>query len=771
MALCHLRSNQFKAAYDYSKNYGSRGTHLGCAYVFAQACLSLGKYLEGITALERSKVHWSTRNNWGKHTETRRQHLPDAAAVLYLEGRLLQAHPEITRAIECYAEALKLNPFMWDAFTGLCELGVNVRMPNIFKMTPEMADNLGAATAEETNTSDIDDSLQSSLSLSLSSDPFAVSTNRVNGDMRTATSKSALYEKLNGSTNLVTPVTTSNASDIFETPSAPTVTAGTQAQRNQELVDNVLENTITAEPPQAPFRKVRNVVGLGSLGMESSDHAPPKMKSSTSRLRRYNDLDEMDTGGTGTNTGAGLGAITERKRTVSGHVAQSSSANSTSQVAQNPPDPMAPQRRSVRLLNLPRPQRALAFTTGTSAREPRELKKVNATGTKGRSNHSTVGRVVSGNRKHEPVETEGKETKQIQTVSQVPPPAPSKSTQSEKLKEIESLQVLLALFSKLGSGYLALSHYRCREALQIFNTIPQPQRETPWVLTQMGRAFFEQGSWAEAEKYYARVRTIAPARLDGLELYSTVLWQLKRDVELSFLAHEIVDVDRLSAQAWCIVGNALSLQKDHDQALKCFKRATHLDPGFAYAFTLQGHEHVANEEYDKAMTAFRSALATDNRHYRAWYGLAKVYEKQGKFDYAEQHYRTAAAINPTSAILVCCIGVVLEKMKKPQQALDQYTRSSELDPRSSLARYKKARVLLALGSPKQSLEELLVLKDIAPDEANVHFLLGKVYKILQNKGDAVKHFTTALNLDPKVRVFSHYLLLQYNLTNAGISPH
>ena len=61
----------------------------------------------------------------GKHTEYRRQHLPDASAVLCLQGKLWQAHCDTNKAIECYAEALKLNPFMWDAFLGLCDLGMS----------------------------------------------------------------------------------------------------------------------------------------------------------------------------------------------------------------------------------------------------------------------------------------------------------------------------------------------------------------------------------------------------------------------------------------------------------------------------------------------------------------------------------------------------------------------------------------------------------------------------------------------------------------------
>lgn len=74
VALCHLHNGQVKAAYDYTKNYGSRGTHVGCSYVYAQACLDLGKYLEGITALERSKHLWASRNNWSKWSVTRCDH-------------------------------------------------------------------------------------------------------------------------------------------------------------------------------------------------------------------------------------------------------------------------------------------------------------------------------------------------------------------------------------------------------------------------------------------------------------------------------------------------------------------------------------------------------------------------------------------------------------------------------------------------------------------------------------------------------------------------
>lgn len=67
VALCQLRLGQPHLAYESSKLQGSRGAHLGCAYVFAQACLLLPHHQkEGITALERSRGLWGGRNNWSK---------------------------------------------------------------------------------------------------------------------------------------------------------------------------------------------------------------------------------------------------------------------------------------------------------------------------------------------------------------------------------------------------------------------------------------------------------------------------------------------------------------------------------------------------------------------------------------------------------------------------------------------------------------------------------------------------------------------------------
>lgn len=66
LSLCHLHNGEVKAAFEFSQASGSRGMHAGCAYVYAQACLDLGKFLDGATALERCKALWVSKNHWSR---------------------------------------------------------------------------------------------------------------------------------------------------------------------------------------------------------------------------------------------------------------------------------------------------------------------------------------------------------------------------------------------------------------------------------------------------------------------------------------------------------------------------------------------------------------------------------------------------------------------------------------------------------------------------------------------------------------------------------
>jgi len=294
-----------------------------------------------------------------------------------------------------------------------------------------------------------------------------------------------------------------------------------------------------------------------------------------------------------------------------------------------------------------------------------------------------------------------------------------------------------------------LCQFRCAEGVAELNGLPPAHYATGWVLSQVGRAYFEMVEYPKALQAFAQVQAVDPHRLEGAEIHSTILWHLKREKALCYLAKRCVELDRTSPHACCVVGNCFSLQKEHDVAIKFFSRAIQLRPDFAYAHTLCGHEHAAKDDWEKAMASYRTAIRHDERHYNAWYGLGNVYFRQEKFDFAEHHFRKALAINPCSSPLYCFLGMSLHANNKTLDALQMLKDAIAVDPRNPLARYQKAHVLIAMEEYEAALVELKQLLEVAPKEGSVYFTLGKVYKRLGQSQQAMVHFTRALDLSPK----------------------
>ncbi|BFZ60330.1 anaphase-promoting complex subunit cdc27 [Saitoella coloradoensis] len=678
LALSYLRSGKTQQAMAVTENV----RHAGCAYIYAQCCLQVGKYSEGIVALEDLGSQWVSSFTLGDHSDSSRRHMPDAGAVYCLIGHLAKKCMMMKKAVNSYVSAVKINPFLWEAFDGLCQLGINVRVDNIFKATSQMIAARDKKQADvPQNAAPVTTTATTTKGSIFTSRLATVETPDLFAEGPVQQPKQFDFRALDPRPNFLSRLQES------DTPGTPTFGASTSDEDE-------------------------SFIGLGASKPTSSTLKPaqPRVKSSLpSDMPRARAM--------GRPTTRELEA-TIMKRTTSD----------------------IPTRRSTRLAS-----------SGASVTRPTKPalvgRKVPAAKGRSKSTYSDETPTAGGLGSHDTSlgSTLLPQRKLAQPMAA--PPGPPAFPSTARREEAESC--VLKLFAQLAAAVYALSKYECGKAIDLFRQLPPEQYESAYVLSKVGRAQFESVKYEEAEKVFRRLRELHPMRLEDMEIYSTILWHLRKDVQLSYLAHELLDIDRLSPQAWCAVGNCFSLQREHDQAIKCLQRAVQLDSEFAYAHTLEGHEHVANEEWDKAQLSFRTAIRLDRRHYNAWYGIGMVYNKIGKSDLAEQHFRRAAEINPSNVVLICCIGMVLEKHKRFQEALVQYNRACQISPSSAMARFKKARILMMQGEYMLALRELQALKDIAPDEGNVHFLLGQIYKHINDRPAAMRHFTIALNLDPK----------------------
>ena len=144
----------------------------------------------------------------------------------------------------------------------------------------------------------------------------------------------------------------------------------------------------------------------------------------------------------------------------------------------------------------------------------------------------------------------------------------------------QSMEGLMMLMRQIGSAYLEMSRFNNRKAIGLLDGLVGHQRNTGWILGLLGMAHFELGEYKEAQKLFRETRDHDPHRTDFMEYFSTALWHLQEEVDLSALAQDLTRIDKMAPQTWCAAGNCFSLQKEHENAIKFFQRAAQVEPVF-----------------------------------------------------------------------------------------------------------------------------------------------------------------------------------------------
>lgn len=245
----------------------------------------------------------------------------------------------------------------------------------------------------------------------------------------------------------------------------------------------------------------------------------------------------------------------------------------------------------------------------------------------------------------------------------------------------------------------------------------------------LARSYTECSQYSPAELHFTHVRSLNPFVTAHMDIFSLVLFHLAREVTLSALAQHLALVSPASASTQIVVGNAFSLQKEHQTALVCFQRAAAAAPDYAYAYTLAGHEAYDLGLLDEAIAYFRSAIRCDRRHWNGWAGLGRVFLEIGDHEHAAcKSLQMAIEINSSNYLLWDLVGWTFSLINVPTRALECYDRAIELAPRASVLTYlRRAELLLQNGQHELSHSNLVLAHDLAPEEASIHILLAQSY--------------------------------------------
>ena len=245
------------------------------------------------------------------------------------------------------------------------------------------------------------------------------------------------------------------------------------------------------------------------------------------------------------------------------------------------------------------------------------------------------------------------------------------------------------------------------------------------------------GAHLWTETYERKLQDIFAVQSDIALHIAAALGEEFLAAETELVRH--VPTQDLSALGLCQKGEALYWDLDEESnavAQQLFRKATELDPGFAFAHAMLGialwtEYSVWNPDpqiLKEAEQLGLKAASLDSGVVEPHALLAMVYSSKGQFAQAEAEGRRVLAIEPNNAEAYRLMGDIYNWTGRPEEAIESLTKAIRLNPRHRWNYLTSlATSYLNTGRDQDANDALAQALVLDPNRAAIHSQLANVY--------------------------------------------
>lgn len=258
------------------------------------------------------------------------------------------------------------------------------------------------------------------------------------------------------------------------------------------------------------------------------------------------------------------------------------------------------------------------------------------------------------------------------------------------------LNLALALF-KAGDLKAAIPQLSI-----LLKTAPPASPEATRYQILLGMAHYGVGQFAEAAPYLRAAADVDPQNLPiRLALAHSLLWS-KQFSKVLDVYKEILNLDPDSAEADMLAGEALDESKDTPGAIEMFRKAVKAKPNQPNAHFGLGYLLFTQKQYSEAIAEFKAELAIDPNHAQSLLYIADSQVQMNQYAEAAPLLEHAVKIEPSLGLAHLDLGIIAANE----------------------------------GRNEDALREFLVAEKLNPDDVNVHWRLGRLYRAMGKKAEA-----------------------------------
>jgi tetratricopeptide (TPR) repeat protein len=186
--------------------------------------------------------------------------------------------------------------------------------------------------------------------------------------------------------------------------------------------------------------------------------------------------------------------------------------------------------------------------------------------------------------------------------------------------------------------------------------------------------------------------------------------------------------------------------KQYQCVLDTYHEILTLNAESAEADMLAGEASDELSDHGGAIEQFRAAAQANSNEPDVHFGLGYLLWGQKQFDEAASEFRAELANNPKQAEAMAYLGDTEMQLNHPELSPPLLEKAAEIDPRLELAHLDLGILDADAGRNDEALREMKLAAKLAPDDVNVHWRMGRLYRAMGKRNEAKDEFDKAANL-------------------------